>query len=137
MMTQESSHVDNPVQCECLAGESDWRLGLSHVTCSDVVRALMLGTVGAPLVCETVIAIGHPFGYTNTVSTGIISALGREIEMPTHDVITGLIQHTAAINPGNSGGALLNINGDLIGINVALREGAQNIAFAINADDVN
>jgi serine protease Do len=83
---------------------------------------------------ETVIAIGHPYGYVNTVSTGIISGLGREITMPTGEKLTGLIQVTASINPGNSGGPLLNIYGDLIGINVAMRDGAQGIAFALNAD---
>ena len=88
------------------------------------------------MVGETVIAIGHPFGYTNTVSTGIISALGREITMPEGEVLGNLIQTNASINPGNSGGPLLNINGELIGINVALREGAQGIAFALNADTV-
>ncbi len=88
------------------------------------------------MVGETVIAIGHPFGYVNTVSTGIISALDREITMPAGDALTGLIQTNASINPGNSGGPLLNINGELIGINVALRDGAQGIAFAINAGTV-
>ncbi len=88
------------------------------------------------MVGEQVIAVGHPFGYLNTVSTGIVSALDREVTMPTGDVLQGLIQTDASINPGNSGGPLLNINGELIGVNVALREGAQGIAFAINADAV-
>jgi len=86
--------------------------------------------------CETVIAIGHPYGYTNTVTTGIISALDREITMPGGERLTNLTQHSACINPGNSGGPLVNINGELIGINVALREGAQGIAFALNSDSV-
>jgi serine protease Do len=86
--------------------------------------------------CETVIAIGHPYGYTNTVTTGIISALEREITMPAGERLTNLTQHSACINPGNSGGPLINVNGELIGINVALREGAQGIAFALNADSV-
>lgn len=85
---------------------------------------------------ETVIAIGHPYGYRNTVSSGIISALGREVEMPSGDTLTDLIQHDASINPGNSGGPLLNINAEMIGINVALRDGANGIGFAINAGKV-
>src|SRR5262249_31737751 len=61
------------------------------------------------MVGETVIAVGHPFGYRNTVSTGIVSALGREVVLPnTGEKLKELIQVSAAINPGNSGGALLN-----------------------------
>lgn len=100
------------------------------------LTVLPLGPGSDLLVGETVIAIGHPFGYQFTVSTGIISALGREITMPTGEVLTNLIQTNASINPGNSGGPLLNIDGEVIGLNVALREGAQGIAFAINADTV-
>src|SRR5262249_10055989 len=88
------------------------------------------------LVGETIITVGHPFGFTNTVSTGVISALGRAITMPDGETLANLIQTNASINPGNSGGPMLNINGELIGINVALREGAQGIAFALNADTV-
>jgi serine protease Do len=129
-------HDGTTLSGEVLAGDPACDLAVVRVDVKQKLAALPLAPVNDLMVAETVIAIGHPFGYTNTVSTGIISALGREIEMPTHDVITGLIQHTAAINPGNSGGALLNINGELIGINVAMRDGAQNIAFAINAADV-
>ncbi len=99
-------------------------------------RALSFGPGTDVELGETVIAIGHPYGYTNTVTTGIISSLGREITMPGGETLTNLIQHSACINPGNSGGPLVNINGELIGINVALRKGAQAIAFALNADSV-
>jgi serine protease Do len=111
-------------------------LAVLRVRAGRKLPALALAPVSDLLVGETVIAVGHPFGYVNTVSTGIISALGRQIEMPTGEVLTGLIQTDASINPGNSGGPLLNINGELIGINVALREGAQGIAFAINAGTI-
>jgi serine protease Do len=100
------------------------------------LQALPLGPGSDLMVGETVIAVGHPFGYTNTVSAGIISYVGRDVTMPGGAVMPGLIQVNASINPGNSGGPLLNINGELIGINVALREDAQGIAFAINADAV-
>jgi serine protease Do len=111
-------------------------LAILKVKASRKLHALLLAPASDVMVGETVIAVGHPFGYRNTVSTGIISATGREIRMPTDDLLTGLFQTNASINPGNSGGPLLNINGELIGINVALREGAQGIAFAINADTV-
>jgi serine protease Do len=100
------------------------------------LQALPFGTSSDLMVGETVIAIGHPFGYTNTVSTGIVSGLGRDVTMPNSEVLHDLIQTNASINPGNSGGPLLNINGELIGINVAIREGAQGIAFALSADQV-
>jgi serine protease Do len=100
------------------------------------LQALPLGSGSDLMVGETVIAVGHPFGYTNTVSAGIISYVGRSVGLPGGSVMPDLIQVNASINPGNSGGPLLNINGELIGINVALREDAQGIAFAINADAV-
>jgi serine protease Do len=111
-------------------------LAILHLPEARKLQALTFGPASDLMVGETVIAVGHPFGYTNTVSTGIISALGREISMPSGANLTGLIQTNASINPGNSGGPLLNINGELIGLNVAVREGAQGIAFALNADTV-
>ncbi len=85
---------------------------------------------------EDVIAIGHPLGYSYTVSKGIVSALNRSVEMPTGYTLTGLIQTDTAINPGNSGGPLLNINGGVIGINVAYNQEAQSISFAISSETV-
>lgn len=77
---------------------------------------------------EWVIAIGNPYGFANTVTTGIISATGRTLEDLGKK---NLIQIDAAINPGNSGGPLLNLKGEVIGINVAIVAGAQGIGFAI------
>jgi serine protease Do len=85
---------------------------------------------------EDVIAVGHPLGYTYTISRGIVSALNRKVPMPNGYVLKNLIQTDASINPGNSGGPLLNINGGVIGINVALREDAHGIAFAISSETV-
>jgi serine protease Do len=83
---------------------------------------------------ETVVAIGNPFGYQNTVTQGIISALHRNIPVNGSQEYKNLIQTNADINPGNSGGPLLNLDGDVIGINVAVRVGAQGIGFAIPID---
>lgn len=111
-------------------------LAVLRLSTTRTLPALAFAPSDDLLVGETVIAVGHPFGYTNSVSTGIVSALGREVTMPTGEVLRDLIQVTASINPGNSGGPLLNVNGELIGINVALREGAQGIAFALSSDSV-
>jgi S1-C subfamily serine protease len=82
------------------------------------------------MIGETIIAIGNPFGFSNTVTTGVISAIKRSIR--TEDaVFHDFIQTDASINPGNSGGPLLNINGELIGINTAIYAKAQGIGFAI------
>ncbi len=100
------------------------------------VQPLPLGRGDDLLIGETVVALGHPYGYAFTVSTGIISAVGRKVPMPNGASLSGLIQVDANINPGNSGGPLLNIRGDWIGLMVAVRDGAQGIAFAINADTI-
>jgi len=83
---------------------------------------------------ETVVAIGNPFGLSHTVTTGIISALHRSIKVDKKRIYSDFIQVDASINPGNSGGPLLNINGELIGINTAIYQGAQGIGFAIPID---
>ena len=80
---------------------------------------------------ESVIAVGNAFGYENTVTRGIISALHRPVNVSKTQCYDDLIQTDASINPGNSGGPLLNIDGEMIGINVAVRQGAQGIGFAI------
>jgi serine protease Do len=96
--------------------------------------ALPLGS-NDPMLGETVVAIGNPYGQTHTVSSGIISGLHRDVQA-SGLAFSNLIQTDAAINPGNSGGPLLNINGELIGINTALNMGAENIGFAIPVDQV-
>jgi serine protease Do len=93
-----------------------------------------LGKSDDLMIGETVIAIGNPFGYSHTLTTGVISALGRDIQVNENFWLRGLIQTEAPINPGNSGGPLLNINGELVGITTAIKPEAQNIGFAIPVD---
>ena len=83
-----------------------------------------------PILGETVVAIGNAYGNSHTVSTGIISGLRRDVRAGNLN-FTDLLQTDAAINPGNSGGPLLNIDGELIGINTAVTGAAENIGFAI------
>jgi S1-C subfamily serine protease len=91
------------------------------------------GTSGDLLVGEPVIAIGNPFGLSNTVTTGVLSAIDRSLRSENR-VFHGFLQTDASINPGNSGGPLLNAEGELIGINTAIYNGAQGIGFAIPID---
>jgi serine protease Do len=97
---------------------------------------IAIGTSQDLMVGESVITIGNAFGYENTVAVGIVSALKRNVTLSDEQVYRNLIQTDAAINPGNSGGPLINIDGELIGINVAVRAGAQGIGFALPIDDV-
>jgi serine protease Do len=84
------------------------------------------------MIGETVVAIGNPFGFSHTVTTGVDSASGRSLRLEDRTYFD-FIQTDASINPGNSGGPLLNIQGDLIGINTAIMGRAENIGFAIPA----
>jgi S1-C subfamily serine protease len=119
-----------------LVADKNTDLAVLKVNAPVKLAALSLGRTDDLEVGEDVIAVGHPYGYSFTVTRGIVSALGRQIELPTGAALTGLIQTDAAINPGNSGGPLLNINGEFIGINTALRDGANGIAFAINTGTI-
>jgi serine protease Do len=93
-----------------------------------------IGTSRDLMTGETVIAIGNAFGYEHTITLGIISALHRNVQVGDTQKYDDLIQTDASINPGNSGGPLFNIDGEMIGINVAVRVGAQGIGFAIPVD---
>jgi S1-C subfamily serine protease len=106
----------------------------------DKLKAIALGQSAGLLVGQKVYAIGDPFGLDQTLTTGIVSALNREIESVTRRPIRGAIQTDAAINPGNSGGPLLDSAGRLIGINTAIYSpsgASAGIGFAIPVDEVN
>ena len=91
------------------------------------------GTSSGLFVGEPVIAIGNPFGFSNTVTTGVLSAVDRSLRSQ-EKTYHGFLQTDASINPGNSGGPLLNAEGELIGINTAIYQGAEGIGFAIPID---
>lgn len=97
---------------------------------------LKLGRSDDLMIGETVIAIGNPLGYQHTLTSGVVSALNRSLEVRGQVMYQGLIQTDASINPGNSGGPLLNVLGELIGINTAIRGDAQNIGFSIAVDEL-
>jgi len=105
----------------------------------DKLKPIPIGTSKNLVVGQKVLAIGNPYGLERTLTTGIISSLGRSIETRNNRIIEGVIQTDAAINPGNSGGPLLNSSGEIIGINTAIYSesgGSVGIGFAIPADTV-
>jgi S1-C subfamily serine protease len=104
------------------------------------LQSIRIGTSSDLKVGQTVLAIGNPFGFDQTLTTGIVSALGREIESTDGVPIRDVIQTDAAINPGNSGGPLLDSAGRLIGVNTAIVSpsgGYAGVGFAIPIDTVN
>jgi len=117
-------------EAQLVGADPDHDLAVLKIDSKEKLPDVSMGNSDDILIGETVIAIGNPFGFENTVTTGVISALGRTIR--TEDrVYRNFIQTDASINPGNSGGPLLNINSELIGINTAIYAKAQGIGFAI------
>ncbi|UCB50746.1 MAG: Do family serine endopeptidase [Deltaproteobacteria bacterium] len=105
-------------------------LAVLQINVKERLPDIKMGNSDDLMIGETVIAIGNPFGLSHTVTTGVVSALERSVRTEEH-IYRHFIQTDASINPGNSGGPLLNIEGDLIGINTAIYQKAQGIGFAI------
>ncbi len=113
-------------------------VGSDPATDLAVIQANAAGLIHAPLGDSSslhpgalVIAIGNPLGFDSTVSTGVVSAVGRGLRSTDGRLIENIIQHTAPLNPGNSGGPLVNSHGEAVGINTAIIAMSQGIAFAI------
>jgi serine protease Do len=122
------------IEADLLGSDRDADLAVLKVKASGL-PAIPLGRSSDLMIGETVIAIGNPFGLSNTVTTGVLSAVGRTVPSERGErLFTDFLQTDASINPGNSGGPLVNIQGDVIGINSAIISGATGIGFAIPAD---
>jgi serine protease Do len=119
-----------------VARDAETDLAIIKIESNGVLPVIPIATSSDLMPGETVIALGNAYGYENTVTRGIVSALHRAVQISDAQYYDDLIQTDASINPGNSGGPLLNIDGNMIGVNVAVRAGAQGIGFAIPADKV-
>ncbi len=134
-VSQKVIFADNTeYQAKRVALDETHDLGILKIDSGKPLPAVQLGRSDDLMIGETVIAIGNPLGYQHTVTSGIISATDRTLTFSDDIEYTGLIQTDASINRGNSGGPLLNVLGELIGINTAIRGDAQNICFAIPVD---
>jgi len=117
-------------EARIVGADPDSDLAVLKIDSKEKLPSIAMGESDDLMIGETVIAIGNPFGFSHTVTTGVVSAVHRSIradERVYHD----FIQIDASINPGNSGGPLLNINGELVGVNTAIYAKAQGIGFAI------
>jgi S1-C subfamily serine protease len=127
------------VPATVIGTDSLYDLAVLRIQASSPLTPLELGDSDAVQVGQTVIAIGNPFGLDRTLTTGVVSALGRLLETDSGAVIGEAIQTDAAINPGNSGGPLLDTHGRVIGINTAINSptgGSVGIGFAVPANVV-
>ena len=113
-----------------VGADADSDLAVLRIKTGDALPHVALGISSDLMIGETVIAIGNPFGLSHTVTTGVVSAVGRSLRSEDH-TYTDFIQTDASINPGNSGGPLINTRGEVIGINTAMNAQAQGIGFAI------
>jgi len=117
-----------------VARDAETDLAVIKITPTEKLEVISIGTSSDLMQGETVVAVGNAFGYDFTVTRGIVSALHRAVQINDAQYYDDLIQTDAPINPGNSGGPLLNIDGEMVGVNVAVRAGAQGIGFAIPID---
>ena len=120
------------LSCEVIGSDADNDLAVLKVkNPKGPLPTIKMGSSSDLMIGETVVAIGNPFGLSNTVTAGVLSALGRSVPGENQRVYNDFIQIDAPINPGNSGGPVVNIQGDMIGVATAIVGGAQGIGFAI------
>ena len=122
---------DTMYDATLLAGDPVNDLALIRIDAGRSLPAVSFAENDDVLLGETVIAVGNPFGLAHTVTVGVLSAKNREYRYNGQLLYKDILQTDAAVNPGSSGGPLLNVNGDVIGVNVSVNEEAQNIGYAL------
>src|SRR5690606_26449643 len=124
---------ENEIEATLVGEDPDTDLAILKIY-TDGYSVAKLGDASTLQIGQFVIAIGNPYGYQHTVTTGVVSALGRTLQTQSGRLVDNVIQSDAALNPGNSGGPMINTDGEVIGVNTAIIQGAQGLSFSVDID---
>jgi S1-C subfamily serine protease len=124
---------ENEIEATLIGQDPDTDLAILKIY-ADGYSVARLGNASQLQIGQFVIAIGNPFGYQHTVTAGVVSALGRSLRTQSGRLVDNVIQSDAALNPGNSGGPMINTEGEVIGVNTAMINGAQGMSFSVDID---
>lgn len=122
---------ENEIEGFLIGRDPDTDLAILKIY-TDGYSVAKLGDAGELRIGQFVIAIGNPYGYQHTVTTGVVSALGRTLRTQSGRLVDNVIQSDAPLNPGNSGGPMINTDGEVIGVNTAIIQGAQGLSFSVD-----
>jgi S1-C subfamily serine protease len=122
---------ENEIEATLIGKDPDTDLAILKIYTQGYSVA-KLGDTSQLQIGQFVIAIGNPYGYQHTVTTGVVSALGRTLQTQSGRMVDNVIQSDAALNPGNSGGPMINTDGEVIGVNTAVIQGAQGLSFSVD-----
>jgi len=122
---------ENEIEATLIGQDPDTDLAVLKIF-TDGYSVSKLGDASQLQICQFVIAIGNPLGYQHTVTTGVVSALGRTLRSQNGMLVDNVIQSDAALNPGNSGGPLISTDGEVVGVNTAIIQGANGLSFSVD-----
>jgi len=122
---------NNEIEADLIGKDPDTDIAILKIYTQGYSVA-KLGDAGELQIGQFVIAIGNPYGYQHTVTTGVVSALGRSLQTQSGRFVDNVIQSDAALNPGNSGGPMINTEGEVVGVNTAVIQGAQGLSFSVD-----